>query len=182
MDVDCGGYGPCTCLVPGFCGLVPGTCQGASGCLTTDYGTPDLRLTALPDTGGAFADALSLVGPHGQTPMRPALDRTLQHAQASAATSGRRTIVILVTDGVPNACGDTAIDALEPLVSSALAGARPIRTYIVGFGTTAGTYDALAVSGGGTATDIILDTATVASAASDLAAALDAATKHACAQ
>jgi len=151
VDADCGAFGPCTFLVPGFfCPSLPGTCSGASGCQPSSYDAVDVPLTPLPDTSNVFAIFLASVSPAGGSPLAPALERMRIRAMASAtANPSNRTAMVLVTDGAPGGCspGNTIPDVAN-VAAAALAGSPSIKTYVVTVGVDPSTMAPVATAGG----------------------------------
>jgi hypothetical protein len=146
------------------------------------YDPPDLGLTALPDTGNLFLGVMSSFVANGQTPTHPALEQTLIHATQSASASGRKTIVVLLTEGPPNACGATTVDSIAQLAGTAAAGSPTVVTYVITVGTSAATFfDPVAVASGGASLDVTLTGQTVATTAAAIRAGFDTIAQHACA-
>jgi hypothetical protein len=153
VDADCGAFGPCTFLIPGFtCPTLPGTCAGAAGCQASSYDAVDVPLTPLPDASNVFATFLASVAPAGGSPLAPALERMRLRAIASAnANPSNRTAMVLVTDGAPGGCtpGNTIPDVAN-VAAAALAGSPSIKTYVVTIGIDPTTMDPVAAAGGTT--------------------------------
>ena len=177
-DQECGAYGPCMgALIVTICAL-PGTCSAGGGCSLAAYDPPDLGLTALPDTGNLFSGVLSSLVGSGQTPTHPALEQTLIHAAQSSSASGRKTIVVLLTDGAPNFCTVATIDGLAQLAGTAAAASPSIVTYVMNL-DTAGAFDPVTAASGGVTVDIAVTTA--ASTATAIRGGFDTIAQHACA-
>ena len=139
-------------------------------CDPNSYATPVLEIQDIA-TGGpnilqTIADEASLLG--GQTAWQPALQGALMHAQAwqQQNTTGRMTVVVLVTDGYPTEC-DTNMTDIAETVGEFYAGIKGtyntvglpgIRTYVVGIAVNRFNLDVVAQAGG-TGTATIIDTA-----------------------
>jgi hypothetical protein len=105
---------------------------GASSCNPYDYQTPDVEFTPLP--GGATALVSSLASHTAQTdtPTVAALTGAINHAASWKADHPSNTvIVVLVTDGQPNACGAGNLSEVVDVATQGLAKAQ-IHTYMVG--------------------------------------------------
>lgn len=66
----------------------------------------------------------------GQTPIYPALEGALQAADTNMTTNaGRKTVVVLATDGIPNVCNSSMSNVLRTAEDGVR---RGIKTYLVG--------------------------------------------------
>jgi hypothetical protein len=119
--------------------------QDHDRCDPNSYVQPAVPMTPLPD--GRFAQTIDATPlyPEGETPTLPALKGALDYA----STLGPNAAVVLVTDGIPNACdgsggGDPAkVDH----VATAAAAAGAVKTYVIGLGNTSALNE-IAQSGG----------------------------------
>jgi hypothetical protein len=136
----------------------------------------------LPDTGGSFSAVLSSFVANGQSPIRPALEQTLIHAAQSASASGRKTVVVLMAEDIPNACGDTSIEGLAQLSGAAAAASPSVVTYVIGVGSPVGTFDPVTTASGGVTVQITLTGQTVATTAAAIRGGFETIAQHACAQ
>jgi hypothetical protein len=143
--LDCTGIGE---ACPG--GVANNRCEGlGSACETTsgesDYCSPAVYeqlavpIATLPTPGADIvARQLSMRGPGGTTPMRPAVEGALSHLRKHLqARMGRRGVFVLATDGVPSpncAPGNTIAGVVE-VVKAARASGAAIPTYVVGIAT-----------------------------------------------
>ncbi len=113
---------------------------GASGvgednldCDVTQYSTPKVPIGPVAMTGDQIVQAIDDTPPAGFTPTYPALDGALQYAKSWAKKNpGRRTVVVLVTDGYPTQCAPTTISGIAELAKTGYQTAPPVRTYVVG--------------------------------------------------
>ena len=144
-------------------------------CTVANYQTPLVPVTALPDTAGALATALTNNGPSSNfnTPTKPALDGAVAFAKTLEAT-GKKTAVVLVTDGEPSGCGSTVGNA----ATSAGAGLPTIKTYVIGVGDLLTNLDTIAM-GGGTTKAVIVSTTNPASITGDFVTVLGGIRKQA---
>jgi hypothetical protein len=135
---DCVGTGACPGGAAGDqCMPQPRVCQNLTGdtgsCTPADYQQVVAPIAALP--GGEPRFTASLVGktPVGGTPMGPAAQGALAHLQAHlAANPGHRAALVLVTDGLPQGCGDMDIGVAAGALTMARTGAPAINTYVIG--------------------------------------------------
>jgi len=106
-------------------------------CNVGAYATPAVGIAPLPQNGPAIQGALQANGPtFGETPTLPAMQGAIQYAQAWAASNpGRKTIVVLATDGEPNACNPDVPGVAAVAAQGAAAG---IDTYVIGIGNLVG--------------------------------------------
>jgi hypothetical protein len=115
---------------------------GQDSCDAQDYSTPDVQIDVLPGVGPYILDAYDGWNPGANTPMRPALEGAIMYAeQWQADHPGNRIIVVLVTDGVPNGCGDPpepsdqmreGVGRIAEVAAAGLAGNPSIRTFVLG--------------------------------------------------
>jgi hypothetical protein len=111
-----------------------------SSCTATDYQGADVEIAPLPGNSMAIVNSLGNHSPSTNTPTAPALTGAINHAIAwKNMHPDDAVIVVLVTDGQPNACGtvtDVANVARQGFAST-------IPTYVIGVtspGTTC-TFD-----------------------------------------
>jgi len=137
----------CQCF--GFCPGFLCFCanNGGGSCLVSDYATPDVPIGLLPATAPAIVNSLNAHGPNGGTPTFPALDGAIQYASGYAAQNpGRKTIVVLATDGAPNDCNSNVNNVSQ--VAQAGYQANPsVQTFVIGVGDT-GNLNQIAQAGG----------------------------------
>ncbi|HMJ14901.1 MAG TPA: vWA domain-containing protein [Polyangiaceae bacterium] len=120
-------------------------------CSIPRYVQPDVAIAPLPGVAGAIETSLDAHRPGGGTPTSSALDGAIQHAtQWAAAHTDRKTIVVLATDGEPEAC-DTNVNNIAAIAARGLSASPPVQTYVIGVGDSLGALNAIAAGGGGTA-------------------------------
>lgn len=133
-------------------------------CAPDAYEVPEVGLVALPGGAATVVASLEAQAPNGGTPMAPALEGTLRAARAWADTHpNHRVVVLLATDGVPDAnCvggGEAApndVDGVVAIAAAGATGARPIPTYVIGVGAALGDLNRVAAAGG-TGSAILID-------------------------
>jgi hypothetical protein len=123
---------------------------------TWDYSKPDIPITPAKDAVTTFSTVLGGLTPHLNTPTEQALGGAYTYAKAYMASNpGRAVAVVLVTDGMPFACGNDETGARSAALATAAFGGSPsIKTYVVGLGNVA-TLDAIALGGTGGVTHYI---------------------------
>ncbi|MDB4936080.1 MAG: hypothetical protein JWP87_3052 [Labilithrix sp.] len=121
-------------------------------CNSGDYSTPEVPLTALPST--SFGQNLDNQDPNGGTPTKAALQGAITYAQQVGAGQGKdgKVAVVLVTDGVPEGCGDNSIGNISALAAGV---AATIPTYVIGVGDQLTNLNDIA-AGGGTKSALIV--------------------------
>jgi hypothetical protein len=128
--------------------------NATNSCLSADYATAEVALTALP--AAVFSTTITAHAPKGDTPTRAAAASAVAQAKAIAASHpGEKTAIVLVTDGEPYGCGinDATMSNAEIVLVAAdvAAVAATIPTYVVGVGPSVQHLDAVATAGGTTA-------------------------------
>ena len=102
-----------------------------SSCLPTDY-KPDVEIGPLSTTGPAIVASLNAHNPLTDTPTLPALQSAITHAiEWKARNPGHTVVVVLVTDGQPNACGANTVAQIVSVADSGFANGT-IPTYVIG--------------------------------------------------
>jgi len=147
----------CECfgLCPGFlCFCIN---NGGGSCVVSDYATPDVPIQLLPGVSAAMVSSLNAHGPNGGTPTYPALQGAMQYAVPYAAQNpGRKTIVVLATDGDPNDCNSN-VGNVSQVAAAGLANNPSVQTYVIGVGSIAN-LDTIAQAGG-TGQALVVDNA-----------------------
>ncbi len=140
----------------------------ANQCTVSNYESPLVAMTALPDAAGALGKSLDANGPdpNAQTPTVPAVTGAITQAKAVQA-SGKKVAVVLVTDGEPNGCNST----VQGSATAAGTGLPAIRTYVIGVGSQLANLNQIAV-GGGTTKAVLLSDANPTQLTTDLVTAL----------
>jgi hypothetical protein len=156
---------------PGATGVAAGIqffplAEEAKVCKYEAYAVPAVTIDGLPANAPAIDAALlkneppKAVGnptlPTLNTPTLPALQGAYDFARTWATAHPERTVVVLLaTDGEPNACGST-IDNATQVAKNALAAAPSIPTFVVGVGKELAKLD-LVAAGGGSEKAILVD-------------------------
>ena len=127
------------------------------------YAQPAAGIGPLPGNAGAIQQAIvsnvPTIVPIGETPTLPALQGAIQYARGWAQTyTGKKTIVVLATDGDPNACNST-IDAVAQAAADGLNGSPSIPTYVIGIGNVANLNQVAQAGGTGQALIVAADPA-----------------------
>jgi Mg-chelatase subunit ChlD len=148
-DPDCSCWG--ICPTPAFSPWPTCFCARNSGgsCNVADYATPDVPIQLLPDVAPLIVASLDAHSPGGGTPTRPALEGAHQYAaQWATANPGRKTIVVLATDGDPTGCADNSVQDSANVAAAALAGNPSVMTFVIGVGNSLTSLNAIAQAGG----------------------------------
>lgn len=124
----------------------------ADSCIPGDYQALDVPIGELPDHAFALTNSMPANATGATTPTWGALKGTLMAATAyQDAHPTHKVIVVLATDGDPNACGDATIEHIAKLAKSALS-YNGVHTYVIGVaGSTIANLDKIAAAGGTTA-------------------------------
>ena len=120
------------CEGGGACQVTAGTCAVmGEGCNPSQYDRLTVPIDLLPAQAAPVAAALSAREPDGQTPMSVAAEGALSALRARATSHpGRRSALVLATDGLPTGCGNSeSVDAVVTRLQQAAPG---IPTYVVG--------------------------------------------------
>jgi len=144
------GMGGCICIL-GFCIDTSAIMQAGGSCNVSDYSMPDVPIAQLPPVAPMIQMSLQAHGPSGGTPTYPALQGAYQYVTGWAkANPGRRTVLVLATDGEPTGCGNTnnVQNISTDLVAPALTGSPSISTFVIGVGSSLTSLNALAMAGG----------------------------------
>lgn len=150
--------------------------QGPTLCQPTDYGTPAVPLSALPNTT-IFKNAIAGQKPGGNTPTEVALDGAIAYAKGVAKSHPNDvTAIVLVTDGEPTECASPVGQNISVVRGIAQAAASdpqtPIKTYVIGVGANLTNLNQIA-SGGGTGTATIVSTTNPTQTSADFQKALE---------
>jgi len=117
-------------------------------CSSSTYASPQVAMRALPDKA-TFTPAIGTARAVKGTPTATALAGALTYAKTQHVSHpDHPTAVVLVTDGLPNSCGDTADQALARLVQVAALSASQVHTYVIGVGPALSNLDTIAQAGG----------------------------------
>jgi hypothetical protein len=138
----------------GYFGTQELSCACTS-CNPNDYATPSVSIGELPGQGTALLSSLEAAKPTGETPTGAALRGSCSYArQFAAAHSGHEVVVLLVTDGEPQAprtspsgtCSPTLPDAVNA-AKECSGGSTAIRTYVLGVGPSLQNLNQIAAAG-----------------------------------
>ena len=135
-----------------FCIPIINVCIPTMGgsCNVLDYAKPSVPL-ALPPNHGAVAMDIGKHSPGGGTPTRPALEGAIQYVSSWAMTnSGRKTVVVLATDGDPEGCSQNSPQDIANLAARALNGPPHLQTFVIGVGSSLTSLNLIAEAGGTT--------------------------------
>jgi hypothetical protein len=153
VDADCKTFGPCVPIA------VVGFCQGADACLPIQYTTPDVPIEALPAVAPKIVASVNRHRPGGGTPTTPALAGALDYAKPwAAAHPDKKTIVVLATDGDPSGCNANMVQDVANVAATGLAANPPVKTFVIGVGSSLTSLNAIAAAGG-TQQALIVDAA-----------------------
>jgi hypothetical protein len=152
-DADCKQFGPCVPVI------FVGYCAGADACLPAQYNTPDVPIEALPAVAPKIVASVNRHRPGGGTPTTPALAGALEYAKPwAAAHPDKKTIVVLATDGDPSGCNANTVNDVAAAAASGLAANPPVKTFVIGVGSSLTSLNAIAAAGG-TQQALIVDAA-----------------------
>jgi hypothetical protein len=138
----------------GYFGTQPLACACTS-CRAEDYAKPAVPVGELPAQSAALLASLAAATPTGETPTGAAIRGACTYArQVAAARAGHDVVVLLVTDGEPQAprtsptgtCNPTLPDAVAA-AAECTAGATPIRTFVLGVGPSLQNLNQIAAAG-----------------------------------
>ena len=119
-------------------------------CNPANYANPMVPMGVLPTVGPDIIDAVDTMAGQlgGLTPTLPALQGAIQYAAADAQSSGRQTVVLLVTDGQPTQCQDPI--SIAEIADEAARGLEEnnVMTFVVGLGAGLFNLHRIAQSGG----------------------------------
>jgi hypothetical protein len=132
---------------------------GSAVCDSADYAQADVAVGRLPGNAQAIANSLAARQPTGETPTGGAIRGACSYAKNwKEAHLSREVVVLLVTDGLPEApvtCGDDGKGACCPTLSDAvtatsdcLAGTPGLKTFVLGVGPYLDNLNQIAAAGG----------------------------------
>lgn len=124
----------------------------AEACVAEDYQTLDVPIDVLPDNAFPLTNSMPADSTGGTTPTYGALKGTLTAATAyQDANPTHKVIVVLATDGDPNACEPMTIENIAAQAKSARS-YNGVLTYVIGVaGSNVMNLDKIAAAGGTTA-------------------------------
>lgn len=131
LGQSCGSAADGNCVA-----LTNATCMNGDSCDASQYGTPAVAISVLPNAAGAITGALAGKQPNGNTPSAPALQGAIDYARSWAVSNPTHTvIVVLSTDGVPTECTPLDIGSVAQIAQDGANGAgnKPkIQTFVIG--------------------------------------------------
>jgi hypothetical protein len=128
-----------------------------TSCNAADYATPEVPIAPLPGNAAAIKTSLDGKNPTGETPTPAAIDAAAQYAKQWAQQHPADvTVILLVTDGVPEAplsqflgCNPTLPDAVTAAANAAGGNPPPqVPVYVLGVGPSLDNLTQIAQSGG----------------------------------
>jgi hypothetical protein len=148
VDADCSTYGPCVGGIDiGGGARLFGNCQQADVCQVSAYAAPAVPL-ALPPNHAPVVSAIQGMSPGGGTPTRPALEGAMQYTVGWAqANPGRKTILVLASDGEPTGCQQNAVQDSANIAAAGLS-QNGIQTFVIGVGSSLTSLNQIAQAGG----------------------------------
>ena len=146
--------------------------DSAPFCAPATYAAPQVTLKPLPDATSFAGVVDAATNIHG-TPTDVALQGAVNYAQATlAAHPDQKTVIVLVTDGLPVGCGETKDQALPKVINIAASSAATAPVYVIGVGPAVANLNDIATAGGTKA--IFASNTSPAQTSADIKAALDA--------
>jgi len=105
--------------------------SNGDSCDANAYFNPDVPIAPLPGNAQAITNSLNNHRPTGLTTTAPALQGAINQAvDFKRKNPTHVAIVVLVTDGQPNLCGDK--NAVIAAAQAGLAGNPSVKTYVIG--------------------------------------------------
>jgi hypothetical protein len=102
-------------------------------CSVENHSDATVPIATLPDVAPALIDALEAGEPQGGTPTHLALDGACSYVNDWKAQSpGRKVVVLLVTDGVPEAACGANIDLATQAAANCYQDGAGFQTYVLG--------------------------------------------------
>lgn len=127
---------------------------GATSCDPAAYAVPAVGIAPLPGNADAIIASVNGAQPTGETPTGPAIRGACGYAaQHRAQNPGHKVVVLLVTDGVPEAPLTSVFGQCVPSVPDAVQAAGACATdglevYVLGVGARLDNLNGIAVAGG----------------------------------
>ena len=132
---------------PGSAGIGVGVQFFGSDCNASYYATPRVGIGDLPGHTGTLQAAFPLA-PFEGTATVPAMQGAVQHAREwTAQNPDSKTVVLLVTDGLPDDCGST-VQGVVDVAAEGFSGSPSIQTFVVGIGIGLDALNMFAAAGG----------------------------------
>ncbi|MGD8860881.1 MAG: VWA domain-containing protein [Myxococcales bacterium] len=132
---------------PGSEGIGVGVQFFGSDCDAAYYATPRVGIGDLPGHTTTLQQAFPLA-PFEGTATVPAMQGAIQHAREwTMQNPDSKTVVLLVTDGLPDDCGST-VQGVVDAASEGFNGSPSIQTFVVGIGIGLDALNQFAQAGG----------------------------------
>jgi hypothetical protein len=133
-----------------------------ASCNAPDYAKAEVEIAALPANAAPLVASFMAHGPSDTTPTAAAIQGGVQHAQAWKAAHPTHTVVVLlVTDGEPDAaCAGGLVGAVQA-ATAGLAATPSVPTYVLGVGLALDALNQIATAGGTKQAYIVSGTANV---------------------
>lgn len=138
-----------------------------TACDVSGYASPAVPIGLLPTASSTLVTSIDAQSPAGGTAIVPAMNGILQYAtMRAAADRNRKLVVVLATDGVPDATCVPSDDGGQPdviqvtadLVRAAATADPPVLTFVIGVGSELTALNTIAAAGGGSPTAFLVDT------------------------
>jgi hypothetical protein len=131
---------------PGSAGIGIGEQFFGSNCDAAYYATPRVPIAPLPDNLAALEMGFP-IAPFEGTATLPAMEGAIVHArQWTEQNPDAKTVVLLVTDGLPDDCGST-VENVSAVIAEGFNGSPSIQTFVIGLGDL-GALNMFAMAGG----------------------------------
>jgi hypothetical protein len=131
---------------------------GQANCSVSEYSSPSVEIGLLPGQASAIGASLARVQPTGETPTASAIRGACEHVSGyRAANPGRKVVILLLTDGKPEApvtCQNGSGPCCPTLEDAAVAASECYdeglgsETYVLGVGPLLQNLDHIAAAGG----------------------------------
>ncbi len=128
---------------------------GHASCDPGDYDDAAVGMDLLPDHADTIMGSLNSIEPTGETPTGPAIRGACSFAGAwKQQNPGHHVVILLVTDGVPEAYVTSMSGGCDPTLEDAIAAAKSclddskIPTYVLGVGPSLDNLNQIAEAGG----------------------------------
>lgn len=158
VDADCNGCGLCflgDCL--SFAGDSCSAALYANPDTVDIYGKKGVEIATLPGAAPSLIASIDAHKPNSSTPTSAALQGAVDHAKAwQIAHPNHVVVAVLATDGDPTEC-DTNLSNINGIAAAAASGSPPIKTFVIGVGSSLGALNGIAAAGG-TGQAFIVDT------------------------
>lgn len=137
----------------GYFGYMP---AGQTSCDPSRYSAPSVPIGTLPGNADALISSLNAAQPTGETPTGAAIRGACTYAaQWQKKTPGHKTVVLLVTDGFPEAPVTSQTGGCTPTIQDAVQAATTcsshdpsLPVYVVGVGAQLTNLGDIAAAGG----------------------------------